>query len=147
MLGPVLVVDDERDILESLESLLGLSLNVPVVLAPSGPHALAVLANHPVDLIVSDYSMPGMDGLEFLRRSREACPGAQRMLMTAYPDLQVALRALNDAGVSHFIPKPIRPQEFCGLVSEALGQALRARQAAGAMRRATGSLGAPAPPA
>jgi CheY-like chemotaxis protein len=117
----ILLVDDEPDILESLGTLLERSLpDVRVVTASSGDQALELLADGSCDLVLADYRMPGMDGLEFLRRAQADAPGVPRMLITAYPDLQVAMEAINTAGVDSFLTKPLDTAQVLEQVRAAL---------------------------
>jgi DNA-binding NtrC family response regulator len=124
----ILIVDDEPDILESLADVFTLHLTgVKVFSALDGAAGLAILAKEHVDLVVSDYKMPGMDGLEFLTKAREVAPNAARILITAYPELNVAVRAINEAQIQNFLTKPITPQALIEAVNAAL---LKGRQEA-----------------
>lgn len=117
----ILLVDDEADILESLKDLFEGSLDhVRVLTADSGAAALELLSRDTVDLIVTDYKMPGMNGLEFLDQARQSAPGVPRILITAFPDLEVALRAINDAGIENFITKPFEPGQVVEVVRAVL---------------------------
>lgn len=147
-LGPrrhtILVVDDEPDILESLKDVLEASGEIDVLCADSGEEALRVLAQTPVDLILSDYKMPGMTGLELLHHAQEVAPGTQRMLVTAYPDLQLALQAINDEGVRNVIVKPFEPKALLDMVFAVLAGIRSAESQARAFARALHELrGAP----
>jgi len=125
--GPrrILLVDDEPDILESLKELLESSLeNVAVVTAISGDEAMKILGSQRLHLLVTDYKMPGMNGMELLRKARDAAPQVPRILMTAFPDLQIAIEAINDARIENFFTKPLDPGE----VVEVLDAMLRHRQ-------------------
>lgn len=103
----VLLVDDETDILVSLRRFIQKSLpNTLVLTAESGDDALKILAKESVDVIVSDYKMPGMDGLSFLNEARKRAPEIPRILVTAFPDLDVAMRAINQARIHNFFTKP-----------------------------------------
>jgi response regulator RpfG family c-di-GMP phosphodiesterase len=114
------VVDDEPDILESLRDLLESVVPTPCILARSGAEALELLEKHPVRLILSDYKMPGMNGIEFLGEARRRVPDAPRILMTAFPDLDVAIEAINEARVDAFLTKPLDPDKVVERVRQAL---------------------------
>ncbi len=87
-----------------------------IVRASSGREALDVLAElavrgTPVALILSDQRMPGMSGIEFLAQARTSAPGARLLLLTAYADTDVAIQAINDIGLDHYLLKPWDPPE------------------------------------
>lgn len=119
--GAILVVDDEPDIVESLQDLLEAHLgNVKVLTASSGKAGLAILKKEGVDLVISDFRMPGMDGLEFLTKCWEVAPNTPRILITAYPELDAAVRAINEAQIQNFLTKPIMPEALMQAVNAAL---------------------------
>lgn len=110
----VLLVDDDPDILESLKTLLEVCMEprVEVVTAPSGVAGLEVLrGGAPVDLIVSDYRMPGMSGAEFLARARELAPQTPRLMISAYPESTLKDDVAR-AGLAGFLPKPMETEAF-----------------------------------
>jgi DNA-binding NtrC family response regulator len=94
----VVFVDDEEAVLSSVRRLLR---GEPYdLLATAGTEqALGWIRTRDVGLVISDYRMPGVDGMEFLERVREASPGVQRILLTGYPGESVALRSLKDGGL------------------------------------------------
>lgn len=120
----VLVVDDEPDVLDSIVDLLRAELpNAQVWAAADGSKALEVLRRERVDAILSDYRMPGMDGLELLTQARKIAPDAARILVTAYPELQVAVRAINEAAIQNFLTKPVQPSHLVEVVNAAIVKA------------------------
>ena len=97
----ILIVDDEPDTLASLQELFSAQTESPLVLtASNGPEALDLLAGARVDLILADYRMKPMNGLDFLVQAQELAPKAARIMMTAYPDVHVSVRAINEGRVS-----------------------------------------------
>lgn len=119
----VLVVDDEPDIRESVAQILESTLGgVEVATAADGDEALKRLAEGDVDVVIADFRMPGMDGLELLKQVSERWPDVPRILMTAYGDLDVAVEAINAAHVHSFFRKPFDPEEVVGVLWEVLDE-------------------------
>jgi DNA-binding NtrC family response regulator len=131
----LLVVDDEADILTALASFLQGSLDVEVVTAESAAAGLEMLRKGDIDLIVSDYRMPHMDGLHFLRRAGEMHPEVPRILLTAFPDMQLAISAVNEARISQFLTKPVDPEHLRSVVASLVSSSRRARLAQTAFQR------------
>src|SRR6266852_4201547 len=82
-----------------------------VVRADSGPHALDALrelrlAEDEAALLLADHRMPSMTGVEFLEHSIELYPTAKRVLLTAYADIDAAIRAINAVGLDYYLLKP-----------------------------------------
>ena len=114
----ILAVDDDpqvsRAIVRDLRSRYGSDYRV--VRATSGDEALGVLAelalrSRPVALLVSDQRMPGMTGIELMAKVRETSPDTRLLLLTAYADTDVAIRAINDIGLDYYMFKPWEPPE------------------------------------
>ncbi|HEX2021173.1 MAG TPA: response regulator [Candidatus Thermoplasmatota archaeon] len=144
--GVVLIVDDEADIGVTMKAALRKRLPAVRALAARTPEdGLAILAHEPVDLVISDFRMPGMTGLEFLAKARERSPGVVRVMMTAFPNESLAIHALNDVGIVHFLTKPFPLAEAVALVERLLDgkRAEEARQRAFA--RALVAVGRPPP--
>ncbi len=123
----ILIVDDDasqRSLLDSFLRGQGFE-TIPVA---SGERALEVLCETPINMMISDVRMPGMSGLETLRRARQAHPVLPILLVTAYADIRDAVDAMRDGAVNYLV-KPIDLDELLTSV-----------------RKATGLLGALAPP-
>lgn len=87
-----------------------------VLRATSGPEALEILADQvlkdrPVAAVVSDQRMPGMTGIEVLQEVRRQSPDSKLLLLTAYADTDVAIRAINDIALDYYLMKPWDPPE------------------------------------
>lgn len=122
--GPltILVVDDEADIAEAVAAVIHADHpDLEVVTAASGAEGLECLRQRAVALIITDFRMPAMDGLEFLEMARIIAPGTSRMMMTAFPDIDLATTALNQERISHFLLKPLKRKTIKAAVTEALG--------------------------
>lgn len=119
----VLIVDDEPEILLTLEASFRRHLpNVQVYTALGSAPALRILEDRPVDLILSDYRMPGMAGIDLLALARRLRPGVMGVMMTAYPEIDVAIRGVNERLVQRFLTKPFKAREVVEAVSELLEQ-------------------------
>lgn len=117
----VLVVDDEDDIRESVAELIRTKIaGARVLTAKSGEEGLRILRTDPARVIVADYKMDGMDGIEFLKKSREVVPGASRLMMSAYAETSLALEALKEADVALLVTKPFQLDYFVQLVGTML---------------------------
>ncbi|MHC4550342.1 MAG: response regulator [Planctomycetota bacterium] len=115
----VLCVDDEKSILSALRRVF---LDEPwkVFFAESGPEGLDLIRQHGADLILSDFRMPGMNGLEFLKKVKEAHPECMRVVFSGYADIGVIIAALNEGEIYRFINKPWNDDELLDIVRKAL---------------------------
>jgi len=101
----LLLVDDEVNVLNALVRLLRPD-GYRLLRAESGEAALAVLAANAVGVIVSDQRMPGMNGVEFLRRAKEIRPDTVRIVLSGYTELKSVTDAINEGSVYKFLTKP-----------------------------------------
>jgi len=125
----VLLVDDEEQILKSFQRRLRDQLAFEI--ATSGKEGLRMLEEKgPYAVVVSDFRMPEMDGIEFLKRVREASPDTVRIMLTGYADLQTAMQAVNESQVFRFLNKPCPP----ALLHESIAQAIKYYQSLQAER-------------
>ena len=115
----ILVVDDEPMILKSIERILRKE-NYHLFTAQSADEAIKLLEARDVDLVISDYNMPGTKGLEFLERVKAEHPSTLTMMLTGSKDIEIAMRAINDAGVYKFILKPWDDEDFKLTIRRAL---------------------------
>jgi DNA-binding NtrC family response regulator len=118
----VLVVDDDETVRASLGDAL-VSAGVRVSVAAGGQEALDRMAADPVDLLLTDVRMPGVDGLELLRRVRAGAPGADVVLMTAYDDAATALVAARE-GARAYLAKPLDLRDLRTLIDRLLRERL-----------------------
>lgn len=102
----IAVVDDEEMVLTSLRSFLQLETDYDVTTYQSPQEALRALEEQSLDLIVSDYLMPGMNGIEFLLEIKKIHPYATRILLTGYADKENAIKAINEVGLYQYVEKP-----------------------------------------
>lgn len=113
----ILLVDDEPYVLKSLTRLLR---NYHIITAGSGAEALLLAEQKSFDLVLTDYRMPGLDGIEFLIRFKKLQPDAARLVLTGYADLQAIQAAINKAEVYRFINKPWNDIEVKNAIENAL---------------------------
>lgn len=102
----IVLVDDEEMVLTSLRSILSLETDYNVETFLSAKKALEHISSNNVDLVISDYLMPEMDGITFLARVREIRPEIPRIILTGYADKENAIKAINEVGLYQYIEKP-----------------------------------------
>jgi len=113
----ILLVDDESNVLKAIGRLLR---DYDITALTSAEEALLVAKEVKFDLVISDYRMPGMNGVEFLIKLMEIQPQTIRMILTGYADLESAQTAINEAGVYRFINKPWNNVEITNAVKSGL---------------------------
>lgn len=102
----LVLVDDEEMVLNSLKSFLELETEYNIQSFTSPAVALEFATEGSLDVIVSDFLMPDMNGIEMLRKFSEMHPHAPRILLTGYADKESAISAINDIGLFQYIEKP-----------------------------------------
>jgi DNA-binding NtrC family response regulator len=102
----VLIVDDEPMVATALRSFLQLETSYRVLTYTSPLEALNIVVSEPVHVIIADFLMPELDGIQFLNRCREVKPLVTRILLTGYADKENAIRAINEAGLYYYLEKP-----------------------------------------
>ncbi|WP_216898667.1 FAD-dependent oxidoreductase [Nocardia alni] len=114
----ILSVDDDpgvsRAVVRDLRRRYGADYRI--LRAESGASALDALREmklrgQPVAVLIADYRMPGMDGIEFLEKAMDLHPHARRVLLTAYADTNAAIEAINVVDLDHYLLKPWDPPE------------------------------------
>lgn len=124
----ILIVDDEESILKSLQRLLRVApctfgnktFRLEVQTFNSPLLALDAARNEDFDLFISDYRMPVMDGIEFLKAAKSIQPDASRLILSGYADLNALLRAVNEVGIERFIGKPWNEYELMSAIAQIL---------------------------
>lgn len=114
----IMVVDDEAGICRNVEKILTKN-NYQVTSAGSAAEALAMLAEKPFELVISDIVMPEMNGLELLKSLKSQWPATKAVMMTAYASTDTAVKAIR-LGALDYLPKPFTPDELRNLVEQAL---------------------------
>ena len=104
--GQIVIVDDEEMVLTSIRSFLMLETEYDVHPFLSANEALEFIAENEVDLVISDYLMPEMDGITLLGKIKNIRPEVTRIILTGYADKENAIKAINDVGLFQYIEKP-----------------------------------------
>ncbi|MBU3914508.1 response regulator [bacterium] len=115
----ILLVDDEKHVISAITRSL-FDEDYEIHAATDGKKGLEILDNQKIDVIISDQRMPGMTGVEFLKRAREKHPTAVRIMLSGYADINAALDAINEAGIYKFLVKPWDETELKQTIKKAL---------------------------
>jgi two-component system, probable response regulator PhcQ len=121
----ILLLDDEPNILKALRRSITSGRRDdqdPLVVETftSPVKALERMEEQDFDVVITDYRMPEMDGVEFLQRVIEINPVTRRLLMSAYADRNALVAAINDARVMRFLDKPWNDDEVRAIIDEVL---------------------------
>jgi signal transduction histidine kinase len=116
----ILVVDDEIDVVTSVQDLL--RLDYRVLGATRAQEGLQLVRDLEVHVVMTDQRMPGMSGVEFLRQVRDEQPDAVRLLFTGYADIKAVIDAINQGSVFRYITKPWDPDELQSIIRQATDQ-------------------------
>ena len=117
----ILLVDDDRNVLDGYRRNLRGEFSVDTV--ESGQEALAQLESKgPYAVVISDMKMPGMDGIELLRRVKSAAPDTVRVMLTGHAETQTAIEAINEGSIFRFLIKPCDKEMMAKTITAALVQ-------------------------
>ncbi len=134
----ILVVDDAPETLEVLRRNLE-SEGFRVFTAPGASEALAVLEAAPIDLVITDYKMPKVTGLDLVRHIRENLKDTEVVMITGYASIEGAIEAIK-TGAEEYLPKPFTDEELFEAVRRALEKRARRRAAEAGASAARGPL-------
>ena len=102
----IVLVDDEEMVITSIRAFLQLETNYAVNGFTDPEKAVQHLETTPADVVVSDYLMPRLNGIQLLAKAKELQPEAARVLLTGHADKQSAIQAINDVGLYQYLEKP-----------------------------------------
>ena len=116
----ILCVDDERNVLRALERIF-LDDDFEILTAPSGEEGLELLeSGDTVQIVVSDYRMPGMNGVDFLSEVCRRWPDTVRIVLSGYADTAAVVAAINEGQIYKFIAKPWNDDELKVTITNAI---------------------------
>lgn len=122
MPSQILVIEDEADIRTTMRDLLGTIPNTHVEMAATFAEGLMKARSRTWDLILSDHRLPDGMGLDILAQVAATQPVTRLVLISAFQDFEMAIKAINSARIDQFVQKPWDPEEFLQLVSRLLQQ-------------------------
>ncbi len=115
----ILVVDDEVSVCQLLRVICG--DNYVIQIATAGAAAIELLKQGPIDVVISDFRMPGISGAEVLGQAAELQPEAVRIMMSGYAEAEIVIEAVNQGHIHYFLPKPFEEQEVINVLRQAMG--------------------------
>jgi response regulator RpfG family c-di-GMP phosphodiesterase len=121
MNNKVLLVDDDLSILQAYSRIL--RSNFKISTASNGTDGLQILKEEgPFAVVVTDYRMPKMDGIQFLTQMKELAPDTIRIMLSGQADLEVSIQAVNEGNIYRFINKPCPTEQLIKVLSTAVEQ-------------------------
>ena len=110
MSAEILCVDDDPNVLQAYRR--GLRKSFQIDTASGGLEGLELVSQNTYAVVVSDFNMPGMNGIEFLKKVKMAAPDTVRMMLTGNQDLKIAMEAVNEGSIFRFLTKPCPPESL-----------------------------------
>ncbi len=102
----IAIIDDEEMVTQTIKAFLSLETNYSILTFQSPTNAIQKLSKLQPDLVIADFLMPDMNGLEFLAKIKQMYPDIPRILLTGYADKENAIKGINDVGLFQYIQKP-----------------------------------------
>ena len=127
MKSKILLVDDEKNVLRALERLFRRE-RLQVAKFTNGIEALAAARAGDFQVVISDYRMPDIDGVNFLTQLRQCKPEITRIMLSGEADREAVLASINDAGIFRFACKPWDDQQLLDIVKLAIAEHTRLRE-------------------
>ncbi len=121
----ILVVDDEATVVQSVTALLELETPHKVLAETSPQRAIDLAKINVVDLVISDFLMPEIDGIRLLLEIRGLYPESALILLTGYADKENAIRAINEVGIFHYMEKPWDNDDLLTIVRTGLDKRMQ----------------------
>jgi DNA-binding NtrC family response regulator len=121
----ILIVDDESVVVESIRALLELETPYTVLAETSPQRAIELAKVNPLDLVISDFLMPEIDGIRLLLEIRSLHPEIALILLTGYADKENAIRAINEVGIFHYMEKPWDNDDLLTIIRTGLDKRLQ----------------------
>jgi DNA-binding NtrC family response regulator len=115
----ILVVDHEESFIEYIQRMMS-DENYNLITVASGQEGLDVLEKQQVSMVISEYEIPLMNGLEFLEKVRIIYPNILTIMVTDHADIDLAIKAINEAGVYKFLLKPLDDIDFKNMIKKTL---------------------------
>ncbi len=115
----ILCVDDDKNVLHMLARIFK-GCGYTILQATSGEEGLDILEQEKVQVVMSDYRMPGMNGVEFLKQVYKRWPQIVRIVLSVYTDTHVVIPAINEGHIYKFITKPWNVEELKVSISNAI---------------------------
>jgi len=113
----ILFLDDEVNVLKSIERLYRRK-NIPIITTDCPFKALEILKNEPIEIIVSDFRMQKMNGLEFLKRASEIQPNAVKIILSGYAEESLIEQAIASNDIHEYLLKPFEQDYFVDRVQD-----------------------------
>lgn len=116
--GSILIVDDDETVRRSYLAALG-DTDLATGVATNGEQALNAMQRHPYDVVLLDLRMPGLDGIDVLKKMKQSWPESEVVIITGYPSVETAKEAVR-LGAADYLSKPVGPDEIVIAAREAI---------------------------